>query len=153
MSCDCYMAGFRFEEKSGYELNPGDDNYEPQEWDANWYEIWAPNFGSITYDGNTYTGAGASAVVHLLPQDSSFTASQHTTLNRIRFKVRFTLTRSLLPVKLTWDIVDEDETVISSDEVTLTSGSPTHEFQVDPPSTDGERKLVNLQAYPCPFHL
>lgn len=152
MSCDCYMAGFRFEEKNGYELNPGDDNYEPQEWDADWYETWAPDFGSIFYDGDSFNGAGASAVVHLLPQASFHTASQYTTFNRFRFKVKFTLTLSLLPVRLTWDIVDEDETVISSDEVTLTSGSPTHEFQVDPPGT-GERKLRNLQAYPCPFHL
>lgn len=71
---------------------------------------------------------------------------------------RFTLGLPMIPIKLKWDIVDSTTgTTISSDDVTLDSGSPTHDVDLTAgtPSGNDDKsvRMANLHIFACPYHL
>jgi hypothetical protein len=74
-----------------------------------------------------------------------------------RQQVKFTLGPPKLPMKLKWNIVKtSDFSVVSSDEVLLTPGSPTYTADVFAEESSGTGQssvtMKNLHIFACPYH-
>lgn len=153
MSCGCYQFGLVLEFRSGFEASNGDGTYEPIEWDS-----WTAQ----TLDASNLDEVGPYFPTFDITGFAAYTAD--LSFGKYTLEMRLTLTHSKIPVKITWDIYgddipdptpglgDYDDDYISSDEVTLNSGTPTHTLTLSP-ELQKERHIFNVVIKPCPWHV
>jgi hypothetical protein len=154
MPCDCYQFGLLVEVRNGYELTNGDGTYEPVEW-GDW-------------SGTTYDAEDLDTTSPFFPTIGTlggFAAeTTDTNYSKFHFDIRLTLKHSKIPVKVTWDVYGDDladptpglgtndSTLISQEEQTLNSGTPTYTISFAAPAQT-ERHVKNLVIKPCPWHV